>query len=103
MHRPIREVLKSQDVMLRRIGISSSPADLPALTEAFERHLARVNEWLGGQGNAQVFHIDYHRVLREPMRVAADIAFFLNAPLDTGAMAGQVDRSLCRNRMAEVA
>ena len=99
MQRPLPEVLKSQDEMLRRRGNADSIADNSAFEDAFQRHLIEVNKWLAGQANVQVLRVHYHRVLREPKAVAEEVAAFLQMPLDIGAMVGQVDGSLYRNRM----
>jgi hypothetical protein len=99
MQRPLPEVLKSQDEMLRRRGNADSIADNSAFEDAFQRHLIEVNKWLAGQANVQVLRVHYHRVLREPKAVAEEVAAFLQVPLDIGAMVGQVDGSLYRNRM----
>ena len=99
MQRPLPEVLKSQDEMLRRRGNTDSNADTSALEEAFQRHLIEVNKWLAGKANVRVSRVHYHRVLREPKAVAEEIAAFLQAPLDIEAMVRQVDGSLYRNRM----
>ena len=99
MQRPLPEVLKSQDEMLRRRGNSDSNSDTSAIEEAFQRHLIEVNRWLAGKGNVQVSRVHYHRVLREPKAVAEEIAAFLQVALDIEAMVGQVDGSLYRNRM----
>jgi hypothetical protein len=99
MQRPLPEVLKSQDEMLRRRGNVDSNADSSAIEEAFQRHLIEVNKWLAGKANVQVLRVHYHRVLREPKAVAGEIAAFLGVPLDVEAMVRQVDGSLYRNRM----
>ncbi len=99
MQRPLPEVLKSQEEMLRRRGNSDSNADTSAIEQAFQRHLIEVNKWLAGKANVQVSRVHYHRVLREPKAVAEEIAAFLKVPLDIGAMVRQVDGSLYRNRM----
>jgi len=99
MQRPLPEVLKSQDEMLRRRGASDSITDTSAIEEAFQRHLIEVNKWLAGKANVQVSRVHYHRVLREPKVVAEEIAAFLQVPLDIEAMVRQVDGSLYRNRM----
>ncbi|SRR5712692_6765635 len=98
MQRPLPEVLKSQDEMLRRRNADSN-ADTSAIEEAFQRHLIEVNKWLAGKSNVQVSRVHYHRVLREPKAVAGKIAAFLGVPLDIEAMVRQVDGSLYRNRM----
>lgn len=99
MQRPLPEVLKSQDEMLRRRGTPESNADTSAIEEAFQRHLIEVNKWLAGKANVQVSRVHYHRVLREAKAVAEEVAAFLQAPLDIEAMVRQVDGSLYRNRM----
>ena len=99
MQRPLPEVIKSQDEMLRRRGNADSITDTYAIEEAFQRHLIEVNKWLAGTPNMQVLRVHYHRVLREPKAVAEDVVAFLQTRLDVAAMVGQVDGSLYRNRM----
>ncbi len=99
MQRPLPEVLKSQDEMLRRRGNADSNTDSSAIEPAFQRHLIEVNKWLAGKANIQVLRVHYHRVLREPQAVTEEIAAFLQAPLDIKAMVRQVDTNLYRNRM----
>jgi hypothetical protein len=99
MQRPLPEVLKSQDEMLRRRGSADLIGDNSAVEELFQRHLIELNKWLAGKNNMQVARVHYHRVLREPKAVAEEIAAFLQVPLDVEAMVRQVDGSLYRNRM----
>ena len=99
MQRPLPEVLKSQDEMLRRRGNESQVTDTSVLEEAFQRHLIEVNNWLAAKGNMHVLRVHYHRVLREPKAVAMEVSAFLGAALDIEAMAQRVDGSLYRNRM----
>jgi hypothetical protein len=103
MQRPLPEVLKSQDEMLRRRGnadsVSDSSAATSAIEEAFQRHLIEVNKWLAAKASVRVSRVHYHRVLREPKLVSEELAAFLQVPLDTEAMVRQVDASLYRNRM----
>jgi hypothetical protein len=99
MQRPLPEVLKSQDEMLRRRGNTDTMADNSAIEGAFQRHLIEVNQWLSGKPNFEVIRVHYHRVLREPKPVANEVAAFLKVPLDIEAMIRQIDGSLYRNRM----
>jgi hypothetical protein len=99
MQRPLPEVLKSQDEMLRRRGNADLVTDNSAVEEIFHRQLIEVNQWLAGQANIKVTRVHYHRVLREPTVVAEEVASFLEMPLDVGAMVRQVDGTLYRNRM----
>lgn len=98
MQRPMPEVLKSQEEMLRRRG-TLEPGDSSAFEEAFHRHLIEVNKWLAGKPNIRVAKIHYHRVLREPKAAAEAVAEFLGVPLDVAAMVREVDGTLYRNRM----
>jgi hypothetical protein len=100
MQRPLPEVLKSQDEMLRRRGQEDSIlADTSAIEEEFQRHLVEVSKQLTGHANMQVLRVHYHRLLRDPKAVAEEVAAFLKAPLDVDNMVRQVDGSLYRNRM----
>lgn len=99
MQRPLPEVLKSQDEMLRRRGNADSIGDNSAIEEFFQRHLIEINRWLASKSNVQVMRVHYHRILREPKVVAEEVAAFLQVPLDIEAMTRQVDGSLYRNRM----
>lgn len=100
MQRPMPEVLKSQEEMLRRRGTFEGGAGgSSAIEQAFQRHLIEVNRWLAAKPNTQVLRVHYHRVLREPQAVAEEVAGFLGIKLDVKAMVGQVDGSLYRNRM----
>src|SRR3981081_1089899 len=51
MQRPLPEVLKSQEEMLRRRGNADSNADTSAIEEAFQRHLIEVNKWLASRAD----------------------------------------------------
>jgi len=99
MQRPLPEVLKSQEEMLKRRGAYEPGGDSSPIEQAFQRHLIEVNKWLASKPNAKVCRVHYHRVLRDPRAVAEEVAGFLEAPLDIAAMVGQVDGSLYRNRM----
>jgi hypothetical protein len=101
MQRPLPEVLKSQDEMLRRRGNKDeeTSGNNSAIEEAFQRHVVEVNQWLAGKKNVEVLRVHYHRVLREPKNVAAEVDKFLGIALDIDAMARQVDGNLYRNRL----
>jgi len=98
MQRPLPEVLKSQDEMLRRRGVSEPAAANSRMEEAFRGHLVEVNHWLNGKSVANVLRVEYHRVLRESKLIAEAVAVFLGIPLDVEAMTREVDQSLYRNR-----
>jgi len=99
MQRPLPEVLKSQEEMLKRRGTSSAGGNSSAIEQAFQRHLIDVDRWLASKAQTRVFRVHYHRVLREPRKVAEEVAEFVGTPLDVRAMVEQVDASLYRNRI----
>ena len=99
MQRPLPEVLKSQDEMLRRRGTFEANVDTSPIEEAFQRHLIEVHRWLNGKSNVQVLRVHYHRALREPKVTAEAVAGFLRLSIDVEAMTREVDQSLYRNRM----
>ena len=99
MQRPLPEVMKSQDEMLKRRGNFDADVDHGPIEEAFQRHLIEVNQWLASKPNIRVYRIHYHRVLREPQTVAEEVTKFLGVALDLAPMVQQVDGTLYRNRM----
>src|SRR6202161_439394 len=49
MQRPLPEVLKSQDEMLKRRGTYKEGANPAAISAAFEKHLREVYAWMDGK------------------------------------------------------
>jgi hypothetical protein len=99
MQRPLPEVLKSQDEMLRRRGTFEENVDTSPIEDAFQRHLMDVNRWANRKPNVEMLRVHYHRALREPKVTAESVADFLKTPLNIEAMTNEVDQSLYRNRM----
>jgi hypothetical protein len=99
MQRPLPEVLKSQDAMLRRRGTLEPAVDTSPIEKAFQRHLIEVDCWLNGKSNVRVLRVHHQGALREPKVTAEAVAEFLKIPLDVEAMSREVDQSLYRNRM----
>jgi hypothetical protein len=98
MQRPLPEVLKSQDEMLRRRGAYKEGVDPAVITAAFEKHLREVYAWLDGRSYVKALHVSYHDVLSKPKDIAQQIAGFLGITLNVEAMTNQVDAALYRNR-----
>ena len=99
MQRPMPEVLKSQEEMLKRRGTQDEGGNSSKMAELFQRHVIEVNKWLAGKANIKVLRVHYHRALRDPQGIAEEVAAFLGVPLDFAAMVRQVDGNLYRNRM----
>ena len=98
VERPLPEVLKSQDEMLRRRGTYKEGANSAVISAAFEKHLREVYAWLDSKPYLKTVRIPYHEALSRPKEIANQLAQFLDMNLDVEAMTRQVDVSLYRNR-----
>src|SRR5262249_11120736 len=74
MQRPMAEVLKSQDEMLRRRGTYQEGADPAIIAAAFEKHLRDVHTWLDNTPYVKPLRMPYHEVLQNPKNVALKLA-----------------------------
>ena len=101
MQRPMREVLASQDEMLRRRGTYKEGTDPAIISAAFEKHLREVYAWMDGKPHVKAMRVQYHDVLSKPKEIGQQLAQFLGIPLDLEAMVNQVDASLYRNRSTQ--
>jgi hypothetical protein len=98
MQRPLAEVLKSQDEMLKRRGTYKEGMKPEIISAAFEKHLRDVYAWLDGKEYVKALRVPYHEALSKPKELAAKVVEFLGIPLNVDAMVAQVDASLYRNR-----
>jgi hypothetical protein len=101
MERPLTEVVASQAEMIRRRGTTGAPLPEAALIAGLKAHLHQVNAWLAQKRDILVSRVEYHSVLRDPRRAAANVRDFLQRGLDVESMARQVDPSLYRQRTQE--
>ena len=99
MRRDLREVLASQQKMLRRLGRPESPLGEEQLRQVFEGQLATVAQWLAARpDHFRVLDVDYNRLIANPADAAAAVNRFLDGGLHEAAMAAAVDPGLYRNR-----
>ena len=98
MRRDLGEVLASQRRMLVRRGEPAEATPDERMAELFQKHVEQVEAWIATQPNMTVLYVDHAEVLDNPERQARCIGEFLSCPLDAGAMASVVDRSLYRQR-----
>lgn len=99
MRRAMAEVLASQREMLLRRGQPADAATDARMTEVFERHLQRTEEWLRAQKNFEVLYVDYNAVLRDAAREMARVNGFFGGELDEKRMVAAVDKALHRQRV----
>jgi hypothetical protein len=97
VRRPLEEVIASQGAMLARAGKTS--ADPAVLSTIYQSQLTQVEHWLAVQACFETRSFDYHRILKEPLAVAQEVASFLARDLDVVAMAEAIDPSLYRQRV----
>lgn len=98
LERPLPEVVASQSEMIRRRGTLGAGLTDSALMAGLQAHLNQVNAWLRGRADIHLHRVQYHDLLRDPLRISEEIQRFLDRPLNAHAMAQQVDPSLYRCR-----
>lgn len=97
MERDIKEILASQKKMLLRRNEKSEIDDI-AMQDQFEQHLAAVKFWLARQPNIEVLYAKYNAMLTNPDGYCAQIAAFLDIPVDVEKMRSIPNAQLYRNR-----
>lgn len=97
MEREIKEVLASQQKMLRRRNAPSKSTD-DEMEAQFRDHLNAVKYWLARQPHLSVTYVDYNRLMADPDAYCQPIADFLGMPLDLTRMRAVPNERLYRNR-----
>lgn len=97
MQRPMREILASQEVMMRHRGTAKAGADT-SVAAPFEKILRSANTWLDSKAYVKTLRVPYHDVLRDAQTIAKKVIQFLGISLNAEAMSRQVDATLYRNR-----
>jgi hypothetical protein len=95
MRRELDHVVRSQRVMLDRLGQTLEQSDDDARI-ALAEHCVDVESWLETAGHVRHLGVSYERVLADPLHEAARIASFLGVGLDVAAMARAVEPALRR-------
>ena len=93
-----REVLLSQEKMLRRLDRTPAPSE--EMKAAYVLHLERLHEWLGRQRNLAVLRVPYNDLVERPREQAERVRGFLGGLVHIDGMVKAVDPSLYRNRKA---
>ena len=98
MRRKLDEILASQKEMLTRRGVVEPNVSDARLRSLCIQHLNDVMEWLSEQSNLHTLYVRYDDTVADPMKSAGAISRFLEADLDTAAMASILDPSLYRQK-----
>jgi predicted AlkP superfamily phosphohydrolase/phosphomutase/tetratricopeptide (TPR) repeat protein len=96
MKRDMGEVLRSQQIMLKR-----NPDEFPmAIANAFQKELDFVQNWAKTEPSVSILYLDYKDVIANPVENAEKISAFLGKPLSIEKMAQVVDPTLYRNKVS---
>jgi len=102
MRRAMPEILASQRKMLVRRGEDPNKVNDEEMMRLYEKHLARVFQWVQEQPNVSLLEVDYNQMLTDPLAQIPGVAAFLQGKVDPEKMAAMVDPNLYRNRDRKV-
>lgn len=97
MERDLKEVVKSQKIMLERADRAGSTLSDDELIKKFEIHLDDTKKWLACRNNIEVIYINYNRMIEYPDKCLEKIDDFLEIKLNMQEMKKAVDKKLYRN------
>ncbi|NJL31207.1 MAG: sulfotransferase family protein [Phycisphaerales bacterium] len=98
LNRDLHEVIRSQRVMLERLGKPGASINEDALISIFARQVQETQQWIASQPNMRLLCLDHHEVITQPTVSAQAIASFLQRPMDIQSMSAAVDPTLYRHR-----
>ena len=98
MDRDLREVVASQNKMLRRREPDSVISPDDQVVDVLERHLRLTRRWLQHRSNFEVLEVAYGSVISDAASAAACVNAFLGGGLRVDGMSDVVNPLLYRNR-----
>lgn len=98
MRRDMEEILASQKQMLVRRSEPTDKVKDQEMAEMFQKHLAKVEDWLTRQPNMDVVYIHYNQVLQEPDRYLKPVVELLDGAVELQPMLDILDNKLYRQR-----
>lgn len=96
--RHLDEVIKSQDVMLGRMGKDAGKLPPDKLKQLFAQQLAEFEAWIAKQPNFRILYTSYNDTIDNPRATVAAVNEFLGGTLDAAAMLKVVEPKLYRQR-----
>lgn len=97
MRRKTETVVKSQSVMLARLGRDGADLDPDTLARVYEHQIERVKDYMSRQSCFEFLEVWYGAILAYGRPQVERINRFLSGELDVDAMLAAVDPSLQRN------
>ncbi|MBC02212.1 MAG: hypothetical protein CMJ34_02765 [Phycisphaerae bacterium] len=98
MDRDLRDIVKSQEVMLERLGREGGRLARSRMMQTLDAQLAMVERLLARREDIDVLFVDYDAVISDPEGEARRIADFIGDDLDVKGMHEAVDASLRRQQ-----
>ncbi|MFM7074874.1 MAG: alkaline phosphatase family protein [Planctomycetaceae bacterium] len=93
LHRPLGQVLASQEAMKARLGTVAGATSATVLARQFGAEMERIDALVAARPAWQVLHVSYERMLADPEGECRRIGRFLAAPFDAAAAATAVEAS----------
>jgi len=98
VHRDVREVVASQERMLRRHGQTEAVLPFERLVEIFAAQEAFARTWVRRQPGFSVLDVDYNQLLKDPKPILEAIVRFASLQAPVARLATRIEPSLYRNR-----
>jgi hypothetical protein len=102
MLRDIPEILRSQQEMLAKLGRPSDSLGSEQIAAAWREQISTLRRLLAAR-SIPVLPLEYRYCLLDPEATTETIRRFLNAPMDTAAMASAIRPNLTRQTRIEIA
>jgi predicted Zn-dependent protease len=97
MKREMDQVLRSQQIMLKKDSEIKSNTYPAVIASAFSKQLQQLENWFATQPHMEVLQVNYSDVINNPDEQMQLIADFLEEELSVDEMVKSVDPSLFRN------
>jgi hypothetical protein len=103
MERDIKEVMASQQTMLKKQGKTENTKFSLNLLNRFKTSLDKISEWEEkNKTNVEILRIPYSELVSNPRAFTGAIKSFVNINLDEEKMEGVIDQSLHRIKNAQI-
>jgi tetratricopeptide (TPR) repeat protein len=99
MHRPLGEVIRSQEKMLQRKGRLNKDATVMHLGDKYEQSIQSARLWAASRPYVDFIEIPYVEAIEHTEKIAAAVADFLDMPLSIKKMMEVVEKKLHRNKI----
>ena len=91
LHRPLDQVLASQEAMKARLGTASQGTDPSTLSRQFAAQMERLPARIAQRPEWKTLHLSFEAMLADPVGQCARIAAFLGPRFDAALAAAAVD------------